>query len=176
MRICSVTNCGNGTFQLEKWKQGHCAKHGCHLGFGACDCDPPFHLYTFPTEKRDADARRRWLKLINRKDPKTNKNWVAKSFDRVCSTHFPDGRPTPAHPDPCLYLGYGSSLDTPSTPRRPPTKRLLNPAIEPKRRKKWDSGEIDLAQQVKLDVDQVDQTLSHDHNYVHIQVQLPTKL
>ncbi|XP_033638949.1 uncharacterized protein LOC117299508 [Asterias rubens] len=165
MRICAVTTCSNSTFHLEKWKQRQCIKHGCHFGFGACDCEPPFYLYTFPTERRDADARRRWIKLINRKDPKTNENWVAKSFDRVCSRHFPDGRPTAAHPDPCLYLGYEPSPGPPSTLRRPPTNSPLNPATEHKRRKKLDSGEIVLAQQGELDVDYAQYTFSHDHNY-----------
>ena len=42
---------------------------------------------------------------INRKDPKTNNTWKPVKNSRVCSQHFPDGKPTLAYPDPVLNLG-----------------------------------------------------------------------
>jgi len=63
-------------------------------------------LFTFPTVKRDAEARRRWLTAINRADPrKTYALLEPGKSARVCSVHFVDSCPTAAHPDPELQLG-----------------------------------------------------------------------
>lgn len=105
MKYCAVVGCSNGTFQISKWQSENCEIHGTRNGLGCCDCPKPFELFPFPTDKKDAEARKRWNKLMNRTDVKTGKNWVNKDHDRVCSKHFPDGKPTRAHPDPTLQLG-----------------------------------------------------------------------
>lgn len=43
-------------------------------------------------------------------------DWIPKNQDRVCSVHFPDGKPSEQYPDPILQMGYNSS--TLSKPRR----------------------------------------------------------
>ena len=100
----------------------------------------PFVLYPFPTEKKKPEKRKRWNKLMNRKNEKTGHNWENKVHDRVCSIHFPDGKPTLANPDPVLNLGYDLHT-TEQKKRGPPTvcespvKKLRNKepetALEP---------------------------------------------
>ncbi|XP_071481997.1 uncharacterized protein [Diadema antillarum] len=131
MKLCAVVGCSNGSYQLDKWKQGKCSKHQTFNGLGCCDCDPPFHLFPFPTEKQDQDGRRRWNKLMNQKDQSTGKNWINKPHDRVCSKHFPDGKPTLAHPDPVLHLGY--KLSPQIAPKRAPPRDREEPTKSRKR-------------------------------------------
>jgi hypothetical protein len=60
---------------------------------------------------------------VNREDAKKPWQLMDPSKDqRVCSFHFVDGMPTPAHPDPELVLGY----EQPEKPkaRKPPTQRI----------------------------------------------------
>eukprot|EP00057_Strongylocentrotus_purpuratus_P003574 XP_003726928.1 PREDICTED: uncharacterized protein LOC100888579 [Strongylocentrotus purpuratus] len=116
MKLCAVVGCGNESFQLEKWKQGFCSKHQTRFGLGCCDCPPPFRLFPFPTDRKDAEARKRWNKFMNKKDAKSGKNWMNKFHDRVCSIHFLDGEPTVGNPDPVLHLGYKPSQRL--TPKR----------------------------------------------------------
>jgi len=50
--------------------------------------------------------RERWLKNINRADPKKPHTWLEPSQNNiVCSEHFVDGEPTANHPDPELFPG-----------------------------------------------------------------------
>ncbi|XP_014678536.1 PREDICTED: uncharacterized protein LOC106818335 [Priapulus caudatus] len=106
MSICSIKDCGNGTYGLKKWKSELCSQHGCNFGTGQCICDPPFILIPFPTERKDPDARKQWTKLVGRKDAVTNKNWEPNKYSRICSKHFVDGQPTTAHPYPTEHLGH----------------------------------------------------------------------
>jgi hypothetical protein len=106
-----TTGCQNGKKEL-------CTLHNVNFGVAHCICDPPFSLFTFPTERADADGRRRWIKLINRKDASSGKNWQPTETSRVCSRHVVDGRPTLQNPDPCLHLGYEVVMK----PKRQPPK------------------------------------------------------
>lgn len=134
MRICAVINCGNGTYTIEKWKQQDCAKHQTRKGLGSCDCPQPFVLFPFPTPRKNPEEKKKWEKLINRKDPKTGKNWESKSHDRVCSKHFVDGKPTVSHPAPTLHLGY-SKPDVVTPKRAPPKNRAhVHPTKKPRPR------------------------------------------
>ncbi|XP_078591819.1 uncharacterized protein LOC144870920 [Branchiostoma floridae x Branchiostoma japonicum] len=81
---------------------------------GQCTCAPPFILWTFPTEMKDADGRKQWIKLVNRKD------WKPKSRSRICSIHFCDGKPTLTNPYPTEHLGYDAK---PPSARKPPAVR-----------------------------------------------------
>ncbi|KAI8491853.1 hypothetical protein Bbelb_302260 [Branchiostoma belcheri] len=158
MKLCAVVNYSNSTYHLDKWT---CQKHGTKLG--CCDCPPPFKLFPFPTEKKRPDARRRWNKLINKKDSVSNKNWVNKPHDRVCSQHFIDGKPTAAHPDPVLHLGYtGPSSDQKVTPKRPPpSKRVAVP--DPPKKKPRTCTSIDEDDVVMTPVEKTE----HDHRYTY---------
>lgn len=66
-----------------------------------------FRLFPFPTKKKDLRGRQRWIEAVNRADKKKKWKYMDPSKDqRVCSIHFVDGRPTAAHSDPELKLGY----------------------------------------------------------------------
>ena len=49
--------------------------------------------------------RQKWIIVINRKF-EDGKNWEPNNDARLCSEHFPDGRPTEENPDPSIALGY----------------------------------------------------------------------
>ena len=106
---CAVNGCFNGRYRLSKWTQQKCPHHQCFQGTDQCVCAPPFILYPFPTQRKDPHNRRIWIKNIYRKDEKTAKNWSPKKYDRVCSVHFVDGKPTKDHPYPELLLGKGNT-------------------------------------------------------------------
>ncbi|KAJ8029742.1 hypothetical protein HOLleu_29214 [Holothuria leucospilota] len=109
VRKCAVRKCSNGLRQLNKWREQDCSIHGSK--YGRCICHQPFYLFGFPSEARDANARKEWIKLVNRRD-KNGDVWQPKAQDRVCSEHFIDKEPTPKNPYPTLKLGY-SLLYTP---------------------------------------------------------------
>ncbi|XP_063967299.1 uncharacterized protein LOC135156981 [Lytechinus pictus] len=124
-RICAVVGCSNGTYRLNKWYSQLCDRHG--LKHGSCVCPPPFVLLPFPLQNRDPDGRRRWIKAINRKRP-DGKNWEPMYGDRICSSHFRDGKPSAAWPDPTMNLGYSSvSKSSQKSPRQPPKERPQYP-------------------------------------------------
>lgn len=129
-RICAVLACSNSTYTLAKWNKQLCEKHGTF--FINCSCLPPFDLFPFPTEIRDPEGRKRWVKLINRKT-KAGKNWEPSYQDRVCSIHFEEGEPTPSFPDPTKFLGYDAASPSYSIkgkrPRKPPRVRV---SLEPR--------------------------------------------
>uniref|UniRef100_H3AMW6 THAP-type domain-containing protein n=1 Tax=Latimeria chalumnae TaxID=7897 RepID=H3AMW6_LATCH len=108
---CAVIGCCNSRKKLRKWKTGHCPIHQCNLGTSRCDCPPPFRLFTFPTLRKNKEARQKWIELINRQDP-ANKN------KRVCSVHFPDREPSMENPYPVLDLGYSDTKPSVSKMRR----------------------------------------------------------
>ena len=85
MRICAVVGCSSSTYQLQKWRKGFCTSHNCHRTSQDCTCPDLFQLYPFPTLKGDPEKRKEWVKSINRKNPKTGKNWQPSEDDRVCS-------------------------------------------------------------------------------------------
>lgn len=96
MRICAFPCCSNSTYTINRWRKSDCEVH-VGLLKQDCQCSPPFILYPFP---QDIDTRREWVKLVNRKDPKTGKNWQPNADSRVCSKHFVDGKPTTLNPSP----------------------------------------------------------------------------
>ncbi|CAH3129618.1 unnamed protein product, partial [Porites lobata] len=51
-------------------------------GTHTCDCEPPFKLFPFPTEKKDSEGRRRWTENIKREIRK-GKVWTPKNSSRV---------------------------------------------------------------------------------------------
>ena len=51
-RNCVVMRCPNSGQRLGKWAAATCELHGCN-----CDCQPPFKLFPFPTEKKNPERR-----------------------------------------------------------------------------------------------------------------------
>ena len=103
--ICAVVGCHNSTNRLNKWKRELCHVHGSMHGIGACICNPPFKLFPFPSKEMKLDEWKEWCRRLYRKDEKTQKNWTATKWDRICSLHFENGEPSPSSPYPSLYLG-----------------------------------------------------------------------
>ena len=101
---CAVVKCFNNKRKLDKWNKTECDVHPDTTKHN-CSCPPPFRLFCFPGPKLYHDRRQRWTILMRRINA-NNTTWVPKPSDRVCSTHFVDSEPTPAHPDPSLHLGY----------------------------------------------------------------------
>ena len=130
MANCNIVGCSNSVYRLEKWYAQLCEVHG--LKFGSCVCRPPFTLFPFPTERKDPEARKRWTKLVNRKTA-TGANWQPNAKSRICSTHFKDGEPTAAMPDPTEHLGYERAQPK-KTRRDPPKERLPYSEVQKQRR------------------------------------------
>ncbi|XP_053402411.1 uncharacterized protein LOC123548416 isoform X2 [Mercenaria mercenaria] len=101
---CAVKKCSNGSYWLNKWKNQLCEKCGCLHKERECRCDPPFRLYTFPTENKNPEKREQWKQLIGRHDGK--RLWSPSKDSRVCSDHFIEGEPTCQNPFPTLKLGH----------------------------------------------------------------------
>ena len=103
-RHCYALQCANGDYRLHRWRQSECPMH--HVTQDSCACPEPFVLFTFPTKKKNPEARQRWLSALSRADPKQSDQLLEpKTGHRVCSDHFIDGRPTLENPDPLLKLG-----------------------------------------------------------------------
>lgn len=77
-----------------------------------CPCLIPFKLHQFPAQD---DIRQQWIAKLNRN------NFVANKHSRVCSIHFPDGRPTKINPVPQLLLELGPMLDSNSPVKKSKT-------------------------------------------------------
>ena len=62
--IYSIINCSNGTYKLKKWKKEECKIHEqIHKD---CHCEPPFHLFCFPSEKKNGEKRKSWIAKVKR--------------------------------------------------------------------------------------------------------------
>ncbi|XP_071167921.1 NAD-dependent protein deacetylase Sirt7-like [Mytilus edulis] len=135
-RACCVKGCRNNGRRLEKWKEHFCDFHNCNFGTSRCICEPPFTLFTFPTELKNPYNRRIWTKNVNRSIG--NKIWTPTQESRICSIHFVDGFPNDNNPYPTLCLGH--ELATTQTFARPPPIDRSNIDSSPlKKRKHQDS-------------------------------------
>lgn len=70
VRICAVSKCSNGLRKLKRWREQDCPIHGSKYGISKCICLQQFYLFGFPSEASDPDARKEWIKLVNRKGKK----------------------------------------------------------------------------------------------------------
>lgn len=127
--------CHNGTYHLRQWQKKKCEMHNSSNGRGQCLCPPPFVLFPFPSEN-NMDKRNIWVANVGRvetvdrvlKSPggpihrKKNDRWQPSSYDRICSDHFVDGKPTDLNPYPVLKMGHNSS-SLKRKVRKPPTQR-----------------------------------------------------
>ena len=131
-RNCVVVGCPNS----GKWAKQTCTVHACLNGTHTCDCEPPFKLFPFPTEKKDSEGRRRWKENIKREKRK-GKVWTPKNSSRVCSVHFKDGQPTNENPDPTEDLGYNVNSKVVGGKRKNPLDRSkIIPEKKPRKAKK----------------------------------------
>ena len=126
-RNCVVLGCPNSGQRLGKLAATTCELHGCNNGSSMCDCQPPFKLFPFPTEKKNPECRLQWVKNIN----------MPNKDSRVCNLHFVDGEPTAENPDPTLQLGH--SKKTRASKRPPPTPRDNSLAVRSRKRAKLDT-------------------------------------
>ena len=156
-RNCSVIGCGNSGARMQKWMKQVCPTHQCNQGSGACNCPPPFVLFTFPTKMRDSERRQKWIKAINRKS-EDNKNWQPNDNSRVCSNHFVNGRPTEQNPDPSINLGYTPVTKHKKT-RKEPTPRTPAPPKAKKQKVSNKEGESSM-HDVLLDMNSATDTSS----------------
>ena len=107
MKYCAVQSCSNGS-----------GKSGIYKKSSKCS----FHR--FPTKHRNPGLYEKWVKAINRLDPKTGKRWEPGKWDRVCSRHFEGGKLSSRTDVPTLHLGYAPSKN-PVPVRQPPKKRKV---------------------------------------------------
>ena len=121
-RNCLVVRCPNSGKRLNKWAKQTCTVHECLNGTQTCDCEPPFKLFPFPTEKKDSKGRKRWTENIKREIRK-GKLWTPNKCSRVCSVHFKDGEPTKKNPDPTEDLGYDFKPKVVEGKRKNPFRR-----------------------------------------------------
>ena len=77
-RNCVVVGCPKSEKRLNKWAKQTCTVHACLKRTHTCDCEPPFNLFPFPTEKKDSEGRRRWMGNIKREIRK-GKVWTPKN-------------------------------------------------------------------------------------------------
>ena len=63
---CIVIGCPNSGQRLGKWAATTCELHGSYNGSSMCDCQPPFKLFPFPTEKKNPERRLQWAKDTSR--------------------------------------------------------------------------------------------------------------
>ncbi|KAJ8251693.1 hypothetical protein GJAV_G00224090 [Gymnothorax javanicus] len=109
--LCYAEGCANGDNLLQRWSMNKCDVHGCFLGLDSCKCDPPFRLFPFPTQKQNPEWRQKWIQAFKRPDPRNPKKLLPpRPCHRVCSTHFLDGAPSEANPNPTLNLQPSSPV------------------------------------------------------------------
>lgn len=179
MRICAVVGCSSSTYQLKKWRNGLCSAHNCHRTSPECSCAEPFQLYPFPTAKKEPERRRKWIKSINRKNPKTGKNWQPSDDDRVCSKHFVNGQPTEDHPFPTIDVGYNykpkqqkvragrKARTSQHNTQDSPAEKKPKIELEPTEGVMGDNeGDVKLEQAVDNSVKH--DSIKHDHDYIYV--------
>ena len=139
--MCAVIGCSNSHRKLKVWNDTLCATHKCHQGRGTCTCPAPYQMLAFPKVE---SVKLEWEKLVNRTENMTRtvkyhshvvvhkrgERWAASPYDRICSKHFVDGRPTPENPYPTVDMGY---TITPIKPKRKtPTPRKFIATKKPR--------------------------------------------
>ena len=98
-----------------------------------CDCQGPFKLFPFPTEKMNPERRLQWANNISR-NSLNGTLWIPNKDSRVCNLHFVVGEPTAENPDPTLQLGHNKK--TIASKRLPPTPRDNSLLVRSRKRAK----------------------------------------
>ena len=107
-----------------------CVVFGCNSGYSTCKEN--VSSFRFPAE--NPELLQKWIKFVNRADRIPTKNSV------ICCKHFEskflnEGKRTKLHwklnPIPTVHAAKGlqqeSSLQSPTTSRKPPTSRIYQP-------------------------------------------------
>ena len=161
-----------GTVKIYKWRKEPCTVHerktrkecGCWL-------EPPYKLFCFPSELKNAKARKIWIGRLRREN-KDRSPWIPGVSDRVCSAHFVDGIPTVANSDPTINMGY----DVP--PKNCRRTLLRIPPVEQHSIGNTISDDIDTAEPMEIEPSFVSSPASPppptDHSYTIVTPQ--TKL
>ena len=103
---CCVGTCNNDTRCSDRYE---IKNHVTTLKF-----------HRFPTN--DEAKRNAWPALVN----KGRVGFIPSDGSRICSNHFPDGKPTPSNPNPTLWLTIQQNRENEEQIRRPsPKTRLL---------------------------------------------------
>ena len=137
-RNCVVVGCPNSGERLNKWAKQTCTVHACLNGTHTCDCEPPFKLFPFPTEKKDSEGRRRWTENIKREIRK-GKLRTPNNSSQVCSVHFQDGQPPKKKGKSRPNRGFGIQLQLQSCGRKakePLDRFKIIPEKKPRKAKK----------------------------------------
>lgn len=139
-RNCVAIGCPNSGQRLQKWAATTCELHGCKHDSSECDCQPPFKLLPFPTEKKNPGRRLQWAKNLSR-NSLNGALWMPNKDSRVCNLHFVDGKPTAENPDPTLQLGHNKKKS--ASKRRPsPTPRDNSPVVSSRKRVKLETSSV----------------------------------
>lgn len=143
-RNCVIVDCPNSGKKLNKWASENCKVHGCLHGTETCNCEPPFKLFSFPTELKDSAGRKRWKDNVNR-EIRRGKLWKPKTSSRICSEHFEFGKPTKESPDPILKLGYKRKPEQATgSKRKLPADRSASPPKKTKRSRTDPGGNTEI--------------------------------
>ena len=102
---CCVGTCNNDTRYSERYE---IRNHVTTLKF-----------HRFPTN--DEAKRNAWAALVN----KGRVGFIPSDGSRICSNHFPDGKPTPSNPNPTLWLKIQQNRENKLQIRRPSSKKRL---------------------------------------------------
>ena len=98
-----------------------------------CDCQRPFKLFPFQTEKKNPERRLQWANNLSR-NSLNGTLWIPNKDSRVCNLHFVVGEPTAENPDPTLQLGHNKK--TRASKRLPPTPRDNSVLVRSRKRAK----------------------------------------
>ena len=169
---CAVIGCSNSTVKIYKWRTEPCTVHeGKTRKECGCWLEPPYKLFCFPSELKNAKARKIWIGRLRREN-KDRSAWIPGVSDRVCSAHFVDGIPTVANPDPTINMGY----DVP--PKNCRRTLLRIPPVEQHSIGNTISDDIDKAEPMEIEPSFVSSPASPppstDHSYTIVTPQ--TKL
>ncbi|XP_048051502.1 uncharacterized protein LOC125271507 [Megalobrama amblycephala] len=110
--------------------------------YGTCNADSRYperlgniQFHPFPKPATNLEKCMKWIRLCGWPHQQLSldklRNHSTAKHIYVCSKHFVDGRPTPAHPDPLPALTYDRSNVTPV--RHPPKLRTVS--VPPRKRR-----------------------------------------
>ena len=100
-----------------------CCAFGCTNRRNKPECRARgIRFFGFP---KKADIRQEWVRRISRENLRPSD--VTKNT-KLCSEHFPDGKPTAAQPYPCYFSHRNYSRHNPRSPRRKTATVVKKPA------------------------------------------------
>ncbi|XP_050977915.1 uncharacterized protein LOC127172604 isoform X2 [Labeo rohita] len=126
--------------------------------YGTCNADSRYpdrlgntQFHPFPKPARNLEKCIKWIRLCGRPHQQLSldklRNHSTAKHIYVCSKHFIDGRPTPAHPDPLPALTYDRSNVTPA--KRPAELQTVS---VPSRKRLRDDCHLDDAEDIRCDL------------------------